>query len=127
MSEFNKESMEVISDYIIQTLALCKANKELWTNDKYGMLKIIKETNEYFYETYPRLCRSIVFSEDITPLLGMIHTFGKVQAGELSFEKANESITNTINAKYVDNVLNSDKLVQEREEKRKNEKIKIID
>lgn len=125
--EFNQESMGVITDKIIKTLNLCLENKNLWTTDKYGMLRKIKDTYEDFYELYPRICRILVFSDDITPLLGMIKTFSKVQSGEMSFQEANESITNAVNAKYVDGVLNSDKLVKEREEKKKNEKVTIVD
>lgn len=125
--EFNQESMGVITDKIIKTLNLCLENKDLWTTDKYGMLRKIKDTYEDFYELYPRICRILVFSDDITPLLGMIKTFSKVQSGEMSFQEANESITNAVNAKYVDGVLNSDKLVKEREEKKKNEKVTIVD
>ena len=44
----------------------------------------------------------------------------QVQAGTMSFDKANNLITGAINAKYVDPVLNSEKLVKEREEKTKN-------
>jgi hypothetical protein len=124
--EFNQESMGVITDKIIKTLNLCLENKNLWTTDKYGMLRKIKDTYEDFYELYPRICRILVFSDDITPLLGMIKTFSKVQSGEMSFQEANESITNAVNAKYVDGVLNSDKLVKEREEKKKNEKVTIV-
>lgn len=124
--EFNQESMGVITDKIIKTLNLCLENKNLWTTDKYGMLRKIKDTYEDFYELYPRICRILVFSDDITPLLGMIKTFSKVQSGEMSFQEANESITNAVNAKYVDGVLNSDKLVKEREEKKRNEKVTIV-
>jgi len=91
------------------------------------VLSKIKDKYEDFYELYPRICRILVFSDDITPLLGMIKTFSKVQVGELSFQEANESITNAINSKYVDQVLNSDKLVKERDEKKKNEKITVVD
>jgi hypothetical protein len=126
-SEFNKESMGVISERIIQVLHLCLENKELWKNDKYGMLRKIKDTYEDFYELYPRLCRILIFADDITPLLGMIKTFSKVQIGEMSFQEANDAITNAVNAKYVDGVLNSDKLVKERDEKKKKEKITHVD
>lgn len=125
--EFNQESMGVISEKIILVLELCLENKELWKTDKYGMLRKIKDKYEDFYELYPRLCRILIFADDITPLLGMIKTFSKVQTGELSFQEANDSITNAINAKYVDGVLNSDTLVKEREEKKKKEKIKVVD
>jgi hypothetical protein len=125
--EFNQESMGIISEKIIAVLELCLENKELWKSDKYGMLRKIKDKYEDFYELYPRLCRILIFADDITPLLGMIKTFSKVQVGEMSFQEANDSITNAINAKYVDGVLNSDTLVKEREEKKKKEKIKVVD
>ena len=125
--EFNKESMSVMSDNIINVLQLCNQHKELWKNDKYEMLRKIKERYEDFYELYPRICRILVFSDDITPLLGMIQTFSKVQTGEMSFQEANDSITNAINAKYIDGVLNSDILVKEREEKMKKEKIQNVE
>lgn len=120
MSEFNKESVEVMCDHIIRALHVCMENTELWKNDKYGMLRIIQADNETFYEKYPRICRILVFSDDITPLLGMIKTFGKVQSGEMSFEHANKIMSDAINAKYVDDVLNSDKLKAERDEKMRN-------
>jgi len=125
--EFNKESMSVMSDNIIKVLQLCNQHKELWKNDKYEMLRKIKERHEDFYELYPRICRILVFSDDITPLLGMIQTFSKVQTGEMSFQEANNSITNAINAKYIDGVLNSDTLVKEREEKMKKDKIQNVE
>lgn len=125
--EFNQQSMSLISDNIIKILHLCLDNKDLWSTDKYAMLKKIKESYEDFYELYPRICRILVFADDITPLLGMIQTFSKVQAGEMSFQEANDSITNAINSKYIDGVLNSESLTKEREEKQKNEKIKVVE
>jgi hypothetical protein len=123
--EFNKENMVEICDHIIKAIYVCLENVDLWKNDKYSMLKLIKTNNEHFYETYPRICRMVVFTDDITPLLGMIKTFAKVQNGELGFDAANKSITEAINSKYVDNVLNSDKLKEERGRKMK-EKIQDI-
>ena len=123
--EFNKENMNTLCDHIIKALHLCMLNKETWKSDKYEMLKIIKTNDEYFYENYPRLCRNVVFTDDISPLLGMIKTFAKVQNGELNFDSANKSITEALNATYVDDVLNSDKLKEERSKKMK-EKIQEI-
>ena len=125
--EFNKESMSVMSDNIIKVLQLCNQFKDLWKNDKYEMLRKIKERYEDFYELYPRICRILVFSDDITPLLGMIQTFSKVQAGEMSFQEANDSITNAVSAKCIDGVLNSETLVKEGEEKMRKEKIQNVE
>ena len=66
-------------------------------------MQIIESTNKYFY--------------DIRPLLSMLEKFGKVQIGQLSFQQANDTIVDELNSKYVDGVLNSDKLVKEREAK----------
>jgi hypothetical protein len=125
MSEFNKENMGVMCDYIIRALQVCVANKETWKTDKYGMLRLIQADNELFYETYPRICRILIFEDDISPLLAMIKTFTRVQSGEISFEQANKNMTDAINAKYIDHVLNSDKLKAERDHKKK-QKIQVV-
>ncbi len=114
---FNSQDMNYIADNIIKALDLCKQNKEVWKSDKYAMIRLIQADNPKFYELYPRICRIICFEDDITPLLGMMNTFAKVQNGEMSLEKANDVIGTALNAKYVDPVLNSEKLTKEREEK----------
>lgn len=118
-SEFNTQKMSDIADNIIRALKLCKENKETWKTDKLSMLKIVKFDNPSFYDKYPRICRTVVNEDDITPLLGMMQTFGQVQAGNMSLNKANDLIQSAINAKYVDPIINSDKLVKEREDKKK--------
>ncbi len=116
---FNTQDMNYIADNIIKALNLCKENKTVWQSDKYAMIRLIQADNPKFYELYPRICRIICFEDDITPLLGMMNTFAKVQNGELSLEKANDAISGALNAKYVDPILNSEKLVKERDEKKK--------
>ncbi len=115
---FNTQNMNYIADNILRALNLCKENKTVWQSDKYAMIRLIQADNPKFYELYPRICRIICFEDDITPLLGMMNTFAKVQNGELSLEKANDAISGALNAKYVDPILNSDKLVKERDEKK---------
>lgn len=126
MADFNKHKMEDIADDVIKVLKTCLANKDVWKTDKQGIIKIIKNNNSEFYEKYPRICRTLAYEDDITPLLGMILQFAKVQNGELSLNKANDMISGALNEKYVDPVLNSDKLVQERDEKDKLTKIQEI-
>jgi hypothetical protein len=116
---FNEQNMILITDNIIRALNVCKENKTVWKSDKYAMLRLIQADNPSFYELYPRICRIICFEDDITPLLGMINTFAQVQNGKLSLDKANDAISGALNAKYVDPILNSDKLVKEREDKKK--------
>jgi hypothetical protein len=118
-TKFNAEKMSDLCDNIIRTLVFIKNNKEMYNNDKVGMLRLVKFDNPKFYDDYPRICRTLVFEDDITPLLGMIKTFAQVQEGKISFEKASNMITNALNEKYVDPILNSDKLVKERESKQK--------
>jgi len=130
---FNSENMNYIADNILRALNVCKENKNLWKTDKYAMIRLIQADNPKFYELYPRICRIICFEDDISPLLGMMNTFAQVQNGNLSLEKANDVISGALNAKYIDPVLNSDKLVRERDDKVKsgksnssNDKIEII-
>lgn len=125
--KLNTQKMSYICDEIIRTLELIKKNKELYNTNKDEMLRLVKMDNPTFYNLYPRICRTLVFEDDISPLIGMIQTFGQVQEGKMSWNKANDIIQGTINAKYIDPVLNSDKLVKEREEKQKLEGKKIID
>jgi hypothetical protein len=123
--KLNEQKMSYICDEIINVLKFMRQNKEIYNENKDEMLRMIKTEMPNFYTNYPRICRSLVFEDDISPLLGMIQTFGKVQNKELSWEKANNMITTALNAKYVDPVLNSDKLVREREEKQKSNVIDI--
>ena len=116
--EFNETEMTVMADEILNILKFCLSKKDIWKNEKQKMIGLIKDYNEKFYEKYPRICRIIVNSEDITPLLTMIRTFGEVQQGKLSLSSANEMMSSQINSKYIDPVLQSDKLVKERESKK---------
>lgn len=123
--KLNEQKMSYICDEIIIILTFMKQNKEIYNTNKDEMLRMINKERSQFYALYPRICRSLVFEDDISPLLGMIQMFGKVQNKEMSWEKANDTITNALNAKYVDPILNSDKLVKEREKKTKNNTINI--
>ena len=127
MSEFNNTKMTEISDFIIRALDVCLKNKETGKNDKEGMIQLIQLYNFNFYDKYPKICRMLVYADDIQPLLAMIQTFSQVQLGNINLNEANDTITNGLNDKYIDGVLNSDKLTKEREEKQKLEKIKIIE
>ena len=119
VQQINTEKMSKICDEIINIGIFLNKNKEDYKNNKDEILKKVKDEFPNFYNLYPRICRALVFESDITPLLGMIQTFGKVQEGKMSWEKANDSITNALNTQYVDPILNSEKLVKEREEKQK--------
>ncbi len=123
--KLNEQKMSYICDEIINALKLMRQNKNIYKENKDEMLKIIQTEMPTFYTVYPRICRTLVFEDDINPLLGMIQTFGKVQNKEMTWEKANNMITTALNAKYVDPILNSDKLVKERENKQKKNIIDI--
>lgn len=125
--KLNEQKMSYICDQIINVLKFLKQNKEMYNTDKEEMLRMVNKEMPSFYALYPRICRTLVFEDDISPLLGMIQMFGKVQNKEMSWEKANGKITDTLNAKYVDPILNSEKLVREREEKQKSNVIDITD
>lgn len=125
--KLNEQKMSYICDQIINVLNFLKQNKEIYNSNKEEMLRMVNREMPSFYSLYPRICRTLVFEDDISPLLGMIQMFGKVQNKEMSWEKANDTITNALNAKYIDPILNSEKLVREREEKQKSNVIDISD
>jgi hypothetical protein len=126
MTEFNTDSMNDISDKIIDVLTLCMANKTTWKNNKQEMIKLIEVNFPEFYEKYTRICRMLVNGNEIGPLIGMIKTFGKVQNGNLNIDSANDLITSNLNKKYIDSVLDSEELVKERNTKMQQEKIQNI-
>lgn len=125
--KLNEQKMSYICDEIINVLKFIRQNKEIYNTNKEEMLKMVSKEMPSFYTNYPRICRTLVYESDISPLLGMIQMFGKVQNKEMSWEKANDTITSALNAKYVDPVLNSEKLVREREKKQKSNVIDITD
>lgn len=121
--KLNEQKMSYICDEIINVLKFMRQNKEIYNQDKDEMLRMIKTEMPNFHMVYPRICKALVFEDDISPLLGMIQTFSQVQNKTMSWEKANNDITNALNAKYVDPILNSEKLIKEREEKQKQKNI----
>lgn len=123
--KLNEEKMSYICDQIINVLKFLRQNKDMYNTNKEEMLRMVNKEMPSFYALYPRICRTLVFEDDINPLLGMIQMFGKVQNKEMSWEKANGKITDALNAKYVDPILNSEKLVREREEKQKSNIVDI--
>ncbi len=126
--KLNTQKMSYLCDQILKVLELITKNKEIYKTNSDEMLRLVKLDNPNFYNLYPRICRTLVFEDDISPLLGMIQTFSKVQEGTMSWNNANDIVQNALNAKYIDPVLNSEPLVKEREEKQKEEaKQKIID
>lgn len=125
--KINEHKMSNICDEIINILKFIRSNKSIYNENKEEMLRMIKSEMPGFYNIYPRICRTLVYEDDISPLLGMIQTFGKVQQGSMSWDKANNMITTALNAKYVDPIINSEKLVREREDKQKNNIIDITD
>ena len=125
--KLNEQKMSYICDEIINILKFMRLNKSTYNENKEEMIRMIKTEMPNFYNVYPRICRALVYEDDISPLLGMIQTFGKVQQGTMSWEQANNMVTTALNAKYVDPILNSEKLVREREEKQKNNIIDITE
>jgi len=85
--KLNEQKMSYICDQIINVLKFSRQNKEIYNSDKDEMLRMINKEMPNFYTLYPRICRTLVFEDDISPLLGMIQTFGKVQNKEMSWEK----------------------------------------
>lgn len=112
MTEFNNENMKGLSDSIIRALHVCLKNKDIWKNKKLEMIRLVQEDNIEFYEKYPRICRMLVHTDDISPLINMIKTFSEVQVGKMQLDTANDLITNKLNSTYIDDVLESEPLVK---------------
>ena len=121
---YNKEDISGIMENIVDMYRLCGANKEIWKNDKEKMGDLMEKRNPLFYNKYHRICKTLIEYEDIRPLIAMLKSFYQVQTNKLSFSEANKNFNDANNAVFVEPVLNSEKLVKEREEKMKQEKDK---
>ena len=115
MTEYNKESIDIIVDNIIDVMKCCLAHKNVWNNDKPEMIKIIEKHNKYFHDNYYRITKTLVDYDNIDPMIAMLRQFHKVQTEKMDFETANKIIVDSTNEIYVDPLLNSDKLKKERE------------
>jgi dihydroxyacid dehydratase/phosphogluconate dehydratase len=85
-----------------------------------GPLGLVKDGDIIELDVTKRSLNIDISAEELAlrkPSEAMIKTFAKVQQGQLSLDAANDLVTTTLNEKYVDGVLQSDKLVKEREEK----------
>jgi hypothetical protein len=115
MTEYNKESIDIIVDNIIDVMKCCLAHKNVWNNDKPEMIKIIEKHNKYFHDNYYRITKTLVDYDNIDPMISMLRQFHKVQTEKMDFEDANKIIQDATNETYVEPLLNSDKLKKERE------------
>ena len=115
MSEFNKESIDIIVDNILDIIKCCLAHKNIWNNDKAQMIKIVEKHNKYFHDKYYRITKTLIDYDNIDPMISMLRQFHKVQTDKIDFETAGKIITDATNETYIDPILNSDKLKKERE------------
>lgn len=112
--KLNEQKMAYICDELIDILKFMRQNKEIYKNNRDEMARMIKLEKPNFYQLYPRVCRSIIYEDDIQELIKMIHMFGNVQEKNMDWEKANKIICEDLNDKYVNPILNSEKLTNER-------------
>ena len=121
MSDFNKESIDVIVDNIISIMKCCLEHKDIWNNDKAEMIKIVEKHNKYFHDNYYRITKTLIDYDNIDPMIAMLRQFHKVQSEKMDFSECTKIINDSLNATYVDPILESDKLKKEREIKIANE------
>ena len=113
---YNPEPIHNIADDFIQILECCLMHKDVYTNNKEEMLNIIRTNHPIFYSNYFRLCKTAV-ETDIGPLIQQMKVFYKVQKGEIDFNKAADIMNSATNDTYMNPVLYSDKLKEERKNK----------
>ena len=113
---YNPEPIHNIADDFIEILQCCLMHKDVYNNDKEEMLNIIRKNHPIFYSTYFRLCKTAVETE-IEPLIQQMKAFYKVQKGAIDFKNASDIMNTATNDTYVNPVLHSDKLKEERKNK----------
>jgi len=121
METYNKEDIGNILVNIVDLYKVCLMNKDTWNNDKEKMMDLMEQRNALFFNKYYRICKTLVEYEDITPLITMLKNFYKVQTNKTKFKDANDEFNSSVNAKYVEPILQSEKLVNERNSKINNE------
>ena len=121
MSEYNKESVDIIADNILDVIKCCLEHKNIWNTDKKEMINIVEKHNKYFHDNYYRIVKTLIDYDNVDPLLEMLKNFHKVQTKKMDFETAGKIITDATNDVYVTPILESDKLKKEREIKIANE------
>lgn len=104
---------------IKEIFCLCKENQDTYKNNKDEMLKMVARNDTVFYNKHYRICRTIVYEDDISDLLIMIEKFHKIKINQKTLEDADKEIANKYNSKYVNPILNKKELVEERENKMK--------
>ena len=117
MEIYNKEDVGEIIVNIVDLYKVCLMNKNTWNDDKEKMMDLMEQRNPLFFNKYYRICKTLVEYEDISPLISMLKNFYKVQSNKTKFKDANNEFNNSINAEYVDPILQSEKLVNERQQK----------
>ena len=117
MEIYNKEDVGEIIVNIVDLYKVCLMNKNTWNNDKDKMMDLMEKRNPLFFNKYYRICKTLVEYEDISPLITMLKNFYKVQSNKIKFKDANNEFNNSVNAEYVDPILQSEKLVNERQQK----------
>jgi hypothetical protein len=102
-NDINLPNVSEIMDSVIEIL-------EYMSNDNIKQLKQnnINEYNDHmetkfekFAERYYSLFMKVISGEDITPLFNMLHTIEKIKSGELTMDKAEETLGNELAEKYV--------------------------
>lgn len=114
--EYNADE---ILDNIKHVMNVCKEYDYLYKNSKNEMMVKIREWDPVFYNRHYRVCKTIVFEEDINELLSMIDAKKRLENKESTLEDEDKKISDTYNNKYVTPILNKKELVEEREKKNK--------
>ena len=81
----------------------------------------LEKHNKYFHDNYYRITKTLVDYDNIDPMLAMLRQFHQVQTKKINFEDSTKIINDSINATYVDPLLDSNDLKKEREIKIANE------
>lgn len=102
-----------------EIFCLCKENQDIYKNDKDEMMRMVGGHDPVFYNRHYRICKTIVYEDDISDLLAMLEKLHKIKTNQQTLEDTDKEIANKYNSKYVNPILNKKELVEERERKMK--------
>jgi hypothetical protein len=100
-----------------ELITLCKINNNLYKNSKDEMMVKLRDHDPVFYNRHYRICKTIVHEEDLGDLLNMLYKLHEIKTNQATLEDKDKEISNTYNAKYVNPILNTKELIEERNKK----------
>lgn len=110
-------TVDQITEHMQIIMQICHDNNELYKNNKPEMMVKLREWDPVFYNRHYRVCKSIVFEDNITELFDMLARLKEIEKGNTTLKTQDKHISDTYNGKYINPALNTKEMIEERKQK----------